>query len=75
MLVAKGAISETLKVWLTGMWSYGRGPDAAKLVRLSAVITIHYYIRTRASTQCLKKNKCTIQYNDFVGRVNIETLS
>jgi hypothetical protein len=39
-LVENGASCETLKDWLAGMWSYGSGPEAAKLVRLRAVITI-----------------------------------
>lgn len=39
MLVAKGANSDTRKVLCFGMWSDGKGPDAANDVKLRAVMT------------------------------------
>jgi hypothetical protein len=42
MLVANGARLATLNDRFGGIWSAGRGPDAARVDRFNAVITIVY---------------------------------
>lgn len=39
MFVANGASSDTLNDRFSGMWSYGSGPVAAKVVKFNAVMT------------------------------------
>jgi hypothetical protein len=39
MLLENPASCDTLKDCLGGMWSYGSGPEAARVVRFKAVMT------------------------------------
>lgn len=42
MFVANGASSEDLKERFGGIWSEGKGPVAAKLVKFKAAMTIYH---------------------------------
>lgn len=70
-LVAKGARCETLNDRFAGMWSYGRGPSAAKFDRLSAVKTT----ARSASLSPSYMREHTVQDDDLVRRVDVQALA
>lgn len=61
ILVANGASSADLNVRSWGIWVYGRGPDSAKLVKFSAVITKKIQISNNEHAATEKKTYCLEQ--------------
>jgi hypothetical protein len=74
MLVAKGASSADRNERLGGIWSHGKGPEAAKLVKFRAVITVWPSYKLPAHIRMYSET-LTIENNNLVGRVNIQGIA
>ena len=76
ILVANGASCEATNFRFGGIWSAGKGPSAAKLDRLRAVMTIPIYRRLWSTTQDHNTVGIrTMKNNHFVRGINIQTMS
>ena len=69
MLVANGAKCDDLNARCSGIWSAGRGPSTAKLVKFSAVITVGNGSVLRTVGLGISH---TVEHNYFVRRVDVE---
>lgn len=70
--MAKGAKCDTLKERSRGMWSYGSGPSAAKLVKFKAVKTEREILNLGFS---VREKQRTVQHNNFMRGIDVEALS